>query len=90
MSPDPVSASLQIWTHTFCRDFDRFPPHIQQTIQDKIDEMGARLESFPHHRLRGANEYRLRVGDHRMLHDFDAPDGKIYLLYVGHRREVYK
>lgn len=85
-----VAAALQIWTHTFCREFDRLPPAIQQAVQAKIDTMGRRLDTFPHHRLTGRSEYRLRAGDHRVLYDFDSSKGVIYLLFVGHRREIYK
>ncbi len=52
--------------------------------------MGTRLEVFPHQRLRGRSEFKLRVGDHRVLYEFDAKLGRIYLHYVGHRREIYK
>jgi mRNA-degrading endonuclease RelE of RelBE toxin-antitoxin system len=32
----------------------------------------------------------LRVGDHRVLYEFDVNLGKIYLHFVGNRREIYK
>ena len=28
--------------------------------------------------------------DHRVLYEFDAKLGRIYLHYVGNRREIYK
>ena len=83
-------ASLQIWSTTFCREFDRLPPRIQQAIEAKIDDLGTRLDSFPHLRLTGRTEYRLRVGDYRVLYEFDLSQGRVYLLYVGHRRDIYK
>jgi len=52
--------------------------------------MGARLNSFPHHRLTGRPEYRLRIGDFRVLYEFDAEAGRLFLHYVGHRREIYR
>jgi mRNA interferase RelE/StbE len=52
--------------------------------------MGARLETFPHKRLQGRPEFKLRVGDYRVLYEFDAKQGRIYLHYVGNRREIYK
>jgi len=52
--------------------------------------MGRRLESFPHHRLVGRTESRMRVGDYRVLYEYDLVQGRIYLLYVGHRRDIYK
>ena len=52
--------------------------------------MGRRLGSFPHERLTGRAEYKLRVGDYRVLYEFDAPAGRLHLLCVGNRREIYK
>ena len=52
--------------------------------------MGARLESFPHKRLQGRSEFKLRVGDYRVLYEFDVKQGQVYLHYVGNRRDIYK
>jgi mRNA-degrading endonuclease RelE of RelBE toxin-antitoxin system len=59
-------------------------------VQRKIDEMGLRLDIFPHKRLQGRPEFKLRVGDYRVLYEFDVKLGRIYLHYVGNRREIYK
>ena len=40
-------------------------------MQHKIDEMGTRLETFPHQRLQGRPEFKLRVADYRVLYEFD-------------------
>jgi mRNA interferase RelE/StbE len=85
-----VAAALQIWSPTFSRAFDNLPPSVRAVVQRKVDEMGTRLETFPHQRLRGRPEFKLRVGDYRVLYEFDAKLGRIYLHYVGHRREIYK
>ena len=52
--------------------------------------MGTRLDSFPHKRLQGRSEFKLRIGDYRVLYEFDVKQGRIYLHYVGHRRDIYK
>ena len=52
--------------------------------------MGTRLPGFPHQRLTGRREFKLRVGDYRVLYEFDVAQGRIYLHYVGHRRDIYK
>ena len=52
--------------------------------------MGIRLESFPHQRLTGRPEFKLRVGDYRVLYEYDVALGRIHLHYVGNRREIYK
>jgi mRNA-degrading endonuclease RelE of RelBE toxin-antitoxin system len=85
-----VAVALQIWSPTFSRSFDDLPSSIRETVQRKVDEMGTRLESFPHKRLRGRAECKLRVSDYRVLHEFDVNLGHIYLHYLGNRREIYK
>jgi mRNA interferase RelE/StbE len=85
-----VAAALQIWSHTFTRSFDALPSNVRQTVQSKVDEVGTRLEGLPHKRLTGRSEFKLRVGDYRVLYEFDVKLGRIYLHYVGHRREIYK
>jgi len=74
----------------FCRHFDSLPPQVQRDITRKVDELGRRLETWPHDRLQGRNEYKLRVGDYRVLYTFDLSAGKLFLLYVGNRREIYR
>jgi mRNA interferase RelE/StbE len=85
-----VAAALQVWSPTFSRAFDSLPAAVRAAVERKVDEMGARLESFPHQRLQGRAEFKLRVGDYRVLYEFDVSVGRIYLHYVGHRREVYR
>jgi mRNA-degrading endonuclease RelE of RelBE toxin-antitoxin system len=52
--------------------------------------LGSTLGTHPHHRLRGVDAYRIRVGDYRVIYNFDRSKGILYLLAVGHRREVYR
>jgi mRNA interferase RelE/StbE len=85
-----VAAALQIWSPTFSKAFDSLPEAVRQSLQSKIDEMGTRLDTYPHKRLQGRPEFKLRVGDYRMLYEFDVKLGRIYLHYVGNRREIYK
>ncbi len=40
--------------------------------------------------MTGSDRYRLRVGDYRIIYKFNAERQEIYLLAVGHRREVYR
>lgn len=85
-----MAAALQIWSPTFSRVFDDLPSTVRETVQRKVDEMGTRLEAFPHKLLQGRPECKLRVGDYRVLYEFDVTQGRIYLHYVGNRREIYK
>ena len=85
-----MAAALQIWSPTFSRSFDNLPASVRATVERKVDEMGTRLEAFPHQRLHGRPEFKLRVGDYRILYEFDVKLGRIYLHCVGNRREIYK
>lgn len=85
-----MSAALQVWSHTYSQAFDRLPAAVRQVVQRKVDDLGTRLDSYPHHRLTGRSEYRMRVGDYRVLYEFDTAGGRLFLHYVGHRREIYK
>jgi len=41
-------------------------------------------------KLRGVEEYRLRVGQYRILYAIDDHERVIDVIAVGHRREVYR
>lgn len=85
-----MRAALQICYTPFDSAFSKLPPHVRARIEVKVDEMGLRLKKFPHHRLKGHDRYRLRVGDFRIIYTFDTERNIIHLLGVGHRREIYR
>ena len=85
-----MSAALQIFYSGFDASFFKLPPQVQSRIEAKIDDMGLRLKTFPHHRLKGHNRFRLRVGDYRIIYTFDAERNILHLLAVGNRREIYR
>ena len=83
-----MAAVLQIWSPTFSKAFDSLPPHIRDAVQQKVDEMGARLENFPHQRLQGRSEFKLRVGDYRV--GFKLAAGTAVFLRCLHRKDIYR
>ena len=85
-----MSAAQQIYYTRFDDAFFQLPKVIRDRIENKIDEMGLRLGTFPHYHLTGSNRYRLRVGDYRVIYTFDIAGNTIHLLAVGHRREIYR
>jgi mRNA interferase RelE/StbE len=68
----------------------KLPAALRARVEAKIDEIGLSLESFPHHRLKGSNRFRARVGDYRIIYTFDVEQKRIHLLAIGHRREIYR
>ena len=85
-----MSSALQVYYADFDAVFLKLPAHLRARIETKIDEMGSRLIAFPHERLKGSHRYRLRVGDYRVIYDFDTEQNTIHLLALGHRREIYR
>lgn len=41
-------------------------------------------------RLKGRSDYRLRVGDYRLIYKFNAGKLTILLIAIGRRRDVYR
>jgi mRNA interferase RelE/StbE len=85
-----MAAATQIYYSAFDRAFFQLPDELRSRVENKIDELGLRLNSFPHDGLTGSNRYRLRVGDYRIIYTFNASQNLIYLLAIGHRREIYR
>ena len=81
-------------TEVYSREFDaallNLPARIRSQVEAKIDDLGSRLAAYPHHRLQGRADFRLRVGDYRIIYDIDQQQNILYLLTIGNRREIYR
>ena len=40
-------------------------------------------------RLKGRNDYSIRVGNYRIIYNFSSGKLKILVIGIGHRREIY-
>ena len=85
-----MKGALQVYSRDFDADFFNLPAAVQLRIEPRIDRLGEMLDQFPHVRMKGVEAFRIRVGDYRVIYDFDLAEGVLYLLAVGHRREVYR
>lgn len=84
------SRAQEIYSAEFDRIFFKLPEQIRERLEAKISELGTKLSSFPHHRLKGSPDCRLRVGDYRIIYHFDLTTNQLYLITLGHRREIYR
>jgi len=41
-------------------------------------------------KLTGADHYRIRQGDWRVVYEIDDHDRRVTVIKIGHRREVYR
>jgi len=84
-----VGAALQIYYTRFDAAFLKLPASTRARIESKIDEMGLRLGTFPHHHLTGSNRYRLRIGDYRVIYNIDDSFHLVEIIAVRHRSKAY-
>lgn len=83
-------AATQVYAAQFDRRFFSLPAGTQRQIQQRIDGLGTRLGVFPHYRMQGVDAFRLRVGDFRIIYQFNIEKNELYLIAVGNRRDIYK
>ena len=70
------------------KDFESLPPKMRTRILARIDEMSDNLKGDVKHLTDLTSEYRLRVGDYRVLFEIE---GKAIIVYrIRHRREAYR
>lgn len=70
------------------KDVEILPPKIQTRIIKRIEDMSDNLKGDIKHLTDSTPEYRLRVGDYRVLFEID---GDMIVIYrIRHRREAYR
>jgi mRNA interferase RelE/StbE len=68
---------------------EKLPSNIQKRIVNKLKE--SKLN--PHHyfeKLTNRDEFKLRVGEYRIIAEINNNEITILILYVDHRKRVYK
>lgn len=67
---------------------EKAEPDVQDRITAKLQD----IQDFPDHflvRLRGSEFYRLRVGDYRVIIDWDKDRDTLLVRRIGKRDTVY-
>jgi len=89
---DPVIAlpsMFEVLLHPMAAKFlEKTDLEIASQIKKKLAE----LKEFPEQRgkhLRYTQFWTLRIGDYRAIYEINKNDGKIIVLYIGHRDSVY-
>jgi mRNA interferase RelE/StbE len=72
------------------RDLKRLPAEVFQRVIAAIRALGADPRPPGCRKLRGStrHDYRIRVGEHRVVHQID--DSQEAVRIMRHRREVYR
>ena len=80
-----------VFTERAKKDWRRFDHSTREQLRKKLYFYAKQndLLAFAEKLRDGAlGEYRFRVGDYRVV--FDRADGAIFVLRVGHRKDIYR
>jgi len=71
------------------RELDSLPQEIQKRMKEKLKVVRENPLHF-FERLHGRLDFKLRVGDYRIIADIRESSSKIEITKVGHRKNVYQ
>ena len=78
-----------VYSENALRQLKKFPHEIQQRIITTLER--CRIRPYPHvKKLVGCPYFRLRAGDYRVIIDIQGDKLLIFVLELGHRRNIYK
>lgn len=63
---------------------------VRQRLASAIDGLAGNPRPAASRKMVGSTGFRLRIGDYRVIYEIDDAIVTIYIVKVGHRREVYK
>lgn len=66
------------------------PSATRQRIEAKIASLATDPRPHDCTKLAGADAYRVRVGDYRIVYDVADAVRIVTVIHVGHRREIYR
>ena len=76
-----------IWDEKAYDSLNKLEPVISRRILKKVDGLSENPFSKDIKKLKGNGDFRLRVGDYRII--FSIEKDTIQILKVGHRKNVY-
>ena len=79
------------WRRRALTDLAALEPQIRRRVEEAIERMAADGRRDNLRKLHGRNdEWRVRVGDWRVILTFDHPNNAITVWRVHHRRVAYR
>lgn len=76
-----------IWDEKAYASLNKLEPAISRRILKKVDELSENPFSKDIKKLKGSDDFRLRIGDYRVI--FFIEKDLIQILKVGHRKNIY-
>jgi len=82
------------WRIVFARPAERELAKLSSEMRLRVGRAIRALEEEPFpssvKRLKGREEFRLRVGDYRILYSVEHVSQVLTIAAIGHRRDVYR
>ena len=72
------------------RSRNAIPKRVLQRIMEKIATLADNPRPAGSEKLSGQERYRIRQGNYRILYSIQDGELTIWVVKVGHRREVYR
>ena len=73
------------------RDIKSLPTALFDRILPRIKALADNPRPTGCHKLTGSkNDWRIRIGDYRVVYEIDDPRKQVKIFRVRHRREVYR
>jgi hypothetical protein len=85
-----TGAATQVFYRASTSVSSAFLPACNDRLNQRSMIWGGGGGCFPHMRMQGVEAFRLRVGDYRIIYQFDLAHNILHLIAVGHRRDVYE
>jgi len=81
-----------ISTRHFEKQLDKLPNVIVKRIYNKLNDLVKNTSNMNVKKLKGQNEYRLRLGSYRVIFEYQSMSSELVILLknVEHRKDVYK
>jgi mRNA interferase RelE/StbE len=77
-----------VWDTKAFSELQKLDGSVSRRIAKKVGELSSNPFSQDVKKIRGSSDFRLRIGDYRIL--FSVSPETIKILKVGHRKNIYK
>jgi mRNA interferase RelE/StbE len=79
------------WRPTAAKALERLPRDVARRVYARVSALADDPRPSGCEKLAGGqNEYRVRVGDYRIVYAVEDRPVLVLVLVIGHRREVYR
>jgi mRNA interferase RelE/StbE len=72
------------------KELDRIGAHTQSRILTRISDLQEQPRPEGSEKLQGQENYRIRIGDYRVIYTVHDREKLVEIIKIGNRKEIYK